>query len=844
MGLRERAVERPTPDTCNWPLEHPEYRSWLTRSNIDQYHGLLRLTGHPGSGKSVLIKALADACSTPTDSPETHVATFYFDARATSDQKSELGLLKALLFQLLPTCAKPSNYFAGLFSQKVDQAGGDVRLEWYVADLRDALLKFCSVQRDTPIYIFVDAVDECEDIEGNGTNARSIATFLQKLADTAYEADSNLNICFSSRRYPAVSIRICAEIHIDSQNYADVEQYVGRELDQLGLESSTKSAIKRIVTSRASGVFLWARLVLSSITQSFDTGLNMDVSSVLHYLQEVPETLYKMFDRILEKLSQPERVKALRLFQWAVLAQRPLSANEWVHILAFVDEPKLQSMAKWSESTFGVYDVGQLGKHLLSMTGGLLEVSLQSTSQASDRSVSSAIASSMEPYNPDDPVVQFIHQSVSQYFLTGEGFKLLDHGAPPACFGTGHMYLATVCLRYLRLGETDPLATSMATWNEPRSHHGTSITEFVLSNPGSSSDLGSLPDSSSWESSPRNSAGPTNSATPASPAILENSVKPVSPAPSPTRPKHTVSKRETPPSGVLQEWLETGMLPVEPTPILESSPEHHYYTYSSQGDADFEGSFSFSSHESLESVSATHHMLPTGLIFQHYAAEMFEKHAVAANNNGADPSELLDMIQTGMADGGKGCWIKWRHLNDRIRSDTTPAYFAAAHNLHSWIDWYARSPSHRHMLYQRGGDLRHPLLAAICFGHDSIVGCLSDHFDAEIPVKRPWELSQYLAANKVKADTTLAQRQFSHGLVEYLLTLSASVRTTRSSVVSFALRFRRYLRKYGVDDGLFESMLIRIQRLGAPAASLPEREPGYENKVESFLDDLFLRAGC
>jgi hypothetical protein len=39
-------------------------------------------------------------------------------------------------------------------------------------------------------------------------------------------------------------------------------------------------------------------------------------------------------------------------------------------------------------------------------------------------------------------------------------------------------------------------------------------------------------------------------------------------------------------------------------------------------------------------------------------------------------------------------------------------------------------------------------------------------------------------------------------------------------------------------------MLIRIQRLGAPAASLPEREPGYENKVESFLDDLFLRAGC
>jgi hypothetical protein len=484
-------------------------------------------------------------------------------------------------------------------------------------------------------------------------------------------------------------------------------------------------------------------------------------------------------------------------------------------------------MAKWRESTFGVHDVGQLAKRLLSMTGGLLEVSLQPTSQGSGR-VSPATASSMEPYNPDDPVVQFVHQSVRQYFLTGEGFKLLDQRAPPACFGTGHMYLATVCLRYLHLSDTDPLTPdgtfrfpSMGCcYDEPRMHHGSSSTGLV------SSDLGSLPDSSGWESSAQNSAGPANPAMPASPAILANTVRPVSPGPSPTRPEYTVSERETPASGVLQEWLETGMLSVESTPILESPPDHYYYTESSQDDVDLEEEFDFSSHESLESVSATHHMLPTGLIFQFYATEMFLNHAVAANNNSADPSELLDMIQTEMANGGRCCWTKWCNLNDDLRSDTTPAYFAAAQNLHSWIDWYARSSSHRHLLYQRGGHRRYPLLTALWRDNRYIVACLSDHFDAELPVKRPWELAQHLAANKAKADTTLAKRRFSHDLVEHLLTLSVSVLATGSSVVGFALRFRRYLRKYGVKVGLFQSMLVRIQALGAPAESLPGREPG------------------
>jgi hypothetical protein len=437
MCLRERAVDRPAPGTCSWPLDHTEYLSWLTRSNIGQHHGLLRLTGHPGSGKSVLVKALADACSTHTKCPENHVVTFFFDARGTSDQKSMMGLMKALLFQLSPICAKTANYIADMFKLKVGQDGREDKVEWHVEELRDALLKFCSVQRDTPIYVFVDAVDECEDIESNNRDTRSIANFLRILADTAYNADSNLNICMSCRRFPTISIRYCAEISVDVQNHGDIERYVSRELDQYELEPSTKFDIKDMLTSKAGGVFLWARLVLSSIAQRFDAGLSLDLSSALSYLEELPKTIHQLFDRILEKFSSQERSHALRLFQWAVLAQRPLSANEWIHILAFVDDPELRSIKEWNKTMYGVHGVEQLAKRLRNMSGGLLEVTSQhhqrdnhggvfpSTRSLSVMSMSSAAAGSMEPSNLDDRVVQFIHLSACQYFLTGDGFKLL-----------------------------------------------------------------------------------------------------------------------------------------------------------------------------------------------------------------------------------------------------------------------------------------------------------------------------------------------------------------------------------------------------------------------------------
>lgn len=106
MGLRRRITERPSPGTCDWPLTHQVYRDWLIcQTDIDTHCGLLWLIGHPGSGKSVLVKHLASTCAAQAGCPKENVATYFFDARGTSFlDKSMEGMLRDLLYQLLPLC--------------------------------------------------------------------------------------------------------------------------------------------------------------------------------------------------------------------------------------------------------------------------------------------------------------------------------------------------------------------------------------------------------------------------------------------------------------------------------------------------------------------------------------------------------------------------------------------------------------------------------------------------------------------------------------------------------------------------------------------------------------------
>src|SRR3982074_2550846 len=94
MDYREQEIRKAHINSCNWILEHPSYREWMTKS-----HGLLGIRGKPGSGKSTLMKKIFRLLSEWKD-PNCAQLAFFFHRRGTALQRTQIGMFRSLLYQL------------------------------------------------------------------------------------------------------------------------------------------------------------------------------------------------------------------------------------------------------------------------------------------------------------------------------------------------------------------------------------------------------------------------------------------------------------------------------------------------------------------------------------------------------------------------------------------------------------------------------------------------------------------------------------------------------------------------------------------------------------------------
>jgi hypothetical protein len=738
MGSRERSIERPASGTCTWPLANHEYQSWLTRSAVDTYRGLIRISGHPGSGKSVLVKDLAAMCTTHTKCPTDHIATFYFDSRSPfADQKSMKGLLKTLLHQLLSLCEKTFVHFCDVYSVKAGQLeSGASAIDWDVVELQDMLIRFCSEPRKNPIYLFIDALDECDATGDGECDGRSVAVFLRRLTEIAYEHRCNLNVCMSSRRHPAVSIRNCAELTMDTLNRDDIQRYVDRELTQVDANPIAMATLRTELAARAGGIFLWVQLALNMITQALDAGLKPDLPSVL---REIPDRLEEVYDEILKKLAAGGH-KSLHFFQWVLFAQRPLSANEWYHVLALIDQPNLRSLSEWKQSQYGIENVGQLAKRVRSMTGGLLEVMLTvtleevvsggavSTVESCHNTSISAAAGSMQSFDQDGPIVRFIHESARQYFLTARGLHWLGSTSLEESAAAGHLYIMSVCLRYTQVEELDQMIKSRPQSLTSQSTFGSYSTHGMKRQ-----SQAFWPFRSSKTTTPdlRLVIRPSRTSTGYRSGRLNFGSSAATANSSGTSSMYSDRERA---SGAdlfarkrFAAYLAKLHIPWKTMNIRsQSSPLMSRLRNWLRSSASLDPPRSISIDDNLRSKAGHTVPFPGSDSYPYlrlYAVDMLVYHAIAAHASDADPTELLEMIEGERnAEAISSCWSRWCHLNDAIQPDTTPAYFAAEWNLMSWLDWYGWQE--RDLISQPGGKLRFPLLVALSRGNDAVVGYL------------------------------------------------------------------------------------------------------------------------
>ena len=295
-------------------------------------YGCYWIDGKAGSGKSTLMKYIFGHEKTRTmlqnwaGRRELALSSFYFWNIGSPLQKSQLGLLRALLFSLLESrprlipLAFPGLCRAAL-NEKADLSDPTL------VELKQAVSLLVQQTKNTMRLCFViDGIDEYD-----GDHAE-ISLFLKSLA-----ACDNVKMIVSSRPIPA-----CVEVfsplpHLRLQDltYDDIQVYVRNTLrghpNMKKLESRNRAQVEALVaeiTRKASGVFLWVILVVKSLLEGLR---NHDrIEDLETRLQELPADLESLYQHMLDNMRPSYRKQAEHMLQ---IVLRSLDIQRETHLL-------------------------------------------------------------------------------------------------------------------------------------------------------------------------------------------------------------------------------------------------------------------------------------------------------------------------------------------------------------------------------------------------------------------------------------------------------------------------------------------------------------------------------
>jgi len=152
------------------------------------------------------------------------LAFFYCDY--SDDQKKELcGLVSSLLVQL---CHQSDSYFAILFNFYLEHGGGSRQPGDYA--LVKCLKEILKLQGQSPIYLIIDALDECSVTVTSPLPTRNrILMLVEELMDSQI---SDLHICVTSRPETDIKATLVPltfhsiSLHDEGGQIEDIERYI------------------------------------------------------------------------------------------------------------------------------------------------------------------------------------------------------------------------------------------------------------------------------------------------------------------------------------------------------------------------------------------------------------------------------------------------------------------------------------------------------------------------------------------------------------------------------------------------------------------------------------------
>ncbi|KAH9048907.1 ankyrin repeat-containing domain protein [Lactarius hengduanensis] len=313
---------------------------------------LLWIHGKPGSGKSVICSSVIQDIMAACEAGLAIMAYFYFDFRDLNKQSCH-DLLLSLVAQL----STRSSLFSDILHRvyKTHESGTRQPSD---ETLKECLKEMLQLPGQGPIFIVLDALDECPDSSGIPSPRSEVLKLVKELVKLDLQ---EVRICVTSR--PEVNIRVVLEplafrsvsLHSEDGQTADIADYVRNVVNSSPSTAmrrwreDDKSLVIKTLTERADGMFRWVFCQLDTLQHCFPPNLRQ-------FLDELPETLDETYERILKGINKAQKNDAYRLLQCLTVAVRPLRVEELAELLAFDFQasnsggiPKLKDDWRWDD---------------------------------------------------------------------------------------------------------------------------------------------------------------------------------------------------------------------------------------------------------------------------------------------------------------------------------------------------------------------------------------------------------------------------------------------------------------------------------------------------------------
>ena len=377
IHAREEGIDEAHKQTFEWIFDEPgkEVTPWHHLvSWLEEGHGTYWISGKAGSGKSTLMNFI---CHDPrTESAlkiwsgphEVFMPNFFFWSPGSPLQKSLVGLLRSLIYQILEkfpdlmTILAKSTGFSqhdfGQFPTWTEQ-----RLRATLQDLLSVGLGQCR------LCVFIDGLDEF-----HGDHF----TLLELIS--SFRENTKVKFCLSSRPYSPFKRELGSSpmLRLQDLTEPDIRRYVSDKLERTPLKASwvsySSSIIKEPVDAiirKAEGVFLWVRLAVKDQLEGIKNG--DDAEQLRERLHILPTEIEDVYVHMLHGIHKVYRKEVARYIQWVLDMEDARALFE----IALAEHKRIDDIVLFSQK-ISTWDICQhcksVGERIAATCKGFLEV--------------------------------------------------------------------------------------------------------------------------------------------------------------------------------------------------------------------------------------------------------------------------------------------------------------------------------------------------------------------------------------------------------------------------------------------------------------------------------------